>query len=485
VKNIEKRFAVVGAGMAGILAAIKLKQAGHKHITVFEKADRIGGTWRDNRYPGLTCDVPAHAYTYEFAPNPEWSAYLVGGAEIQAYFEKVVDDYGIRPLLRLNSEIVRMEWKGDVWEIETQGGFIDHAHVAIMATGVLHHPKIPDIDGLAGFKGLAMHTAQWDETVALENKRIGIIGNGSTGVQMATALGKAGHSIVHFQRSPQWIMPYPNYVYTEDDKAAFRASREAIDAIRYDPTYEANVRRFTSGVVDIESDQMHELEGYCLMNLEQSVLDPVLKEKLRPTYRAACKRLIYSADYYAVAQQPNVETVVCGIHKVLPEGIEDKDGTFHPLDVIALATGFHTDRFIRPISVIGIGGRNMEDAWAERCVAYYAISIPDFPNFFLLNGPSSPVGNFSLIDVAERQWKYVEQLLNRVADGNGRGIVASHDALAAYEERRIAAAKSSIFGSGCTSWYLDKTGVPITWPWDYDAFDKAMQRPDFDAYEVI
>jgi cation diffusion facilitator CzcD-associated flavoprotein CzcO len=481
----EQRYAIVGAGMAGILAAIKLKEAGHKHITVYEKADRIGGTWRENRYPGLTCDVPAHAYTYEFAPNPEWSAYLVGGDEIQAYFEKVVDDYGIRPLIRFNSEIVHMEWAGDQWMIETKDGIKDNAHVAIMATGVLHVPKYPDIPGLDRFKGNAMHTARWDVDVDLSGKRIGVIGNGSTGVQMVTHLGLKGHDIVHFQRSPQWMMPYPNFKYTEEDKARFRASRDAVEEVRQDPTYWASIRRFTSGIVDIESDRMKEIEHICAEFLESAVTNPALREKLRPNYRAACKRLIYSMDYYNVAQQPNVETVVCGIREVVADGIIDNEGKHHRLDVLALATGFHTDRFIRPISVKGMGGRDIEDAWRERCNAYFAISIPGFPNFFLLNGPSSPVGNFSLIDVAERQWSYIEQLLNRAAASNAAGIAASDKAMAHYEDRRIKAAKASIFGSGCTSWYLDATGVPITWPWDYDAFANAMAEPVFDDFDMV
>jgi cation diffusion facilitator CzcD-associated flavoprotein CzcO len=485
VASTDKRFIIIGAGMAGILAAIKLREGGHTNVAIYEKADRIGGTWRDNRYPGLTCDVPAHAYTYEFAPNPEWSAYLVGGKEIQAYFEKVVDDFGVRALINFNAEIVRMEWKDDQWEVETAGGVIDHAHAVIACTGVLHHPKTPDIKGLARFAGTAMHTAEWDESLPLDGKRIGIIGNGSTGVQMAVALGKAGHALVHFQRSPQWMMPYPNFAYSEEDKARFRANVDEINAIRYDPTYEANVQRFTTGITDIDGPEMTAIEDICRNWLEQAVVDPVLRAKLTPNYRAACKRLIYSLDYYAVAQQPNVETIVCGIDEIVPEGVIDNEGVLHKLDVLALATGFHTDRFIRPISVKGIGGRDIEEAWATRCHAYMAISVPDFPNFFLMNGPSSPVGNFSLIDVAEKQWVYIEQLLNRVGESNARGIVASHKAHAAYEDRRIKAAKASIFGSGCTSWYLDATGVPITWPWDYAAFAEAMERPDFDAFEVV
>lgn len=485
MSSSDKRFIIIGAGMAGILGAIKLRKAGHSNVAIYEKADRIGGTWRDNRYPGLTCDVPAHAYTYEFAPNPEWSAYLVGGAEIQAYFEKVVDDFDIRTLIHFNTEIVRMEWIDDQWEVETASGKVDHAHAVIACTGVLHFPKVPEIKGLKSFAGKAMHTAEWDESVPLSGKRIGIIGNGSTGIQMAVALGKAGHDVAHFQRSPQWIMPYPNFEYTEEDKTRFRSNLEAINEIRYDPTYEANVQRFTKGITDIDGPEMSAIEDICRGWLEQAVVDPALREKLTPNYRAACKRLIYSFDYYGVAQQPNVETIVCGIDEILPEGVRDNEGVLHRLDIMALATGFHTDRFVRPISVKGVGGRDIEDAWATRCNAYMAISIPDFPNLFLMNGPSSPVGNFSLIDVAEKQWVYIEQLLNRVGESNARGIAASHSAHNAYEDRRIKAAKASIFGSGCTSWYLDSTGVPITWPWDYAAFAEAMKTPDFDAFEML
>ena len=479
------RFAIIGAGMAGILAAIKLREAGHQHVTIYEKASAIGGTWRENRYPGLTCDVPAHAYTYEFAPNPEWSSYLVGGDEIQAYFEKVVDDYGIRPLIRFNTEIVAMTWRGDHWLLESRDGQRSIAHVAIMCTGVLHHPKMPDIPGLEDFEGVAMHTARWDPALPLDGKRIGVIGGGSTGVQMVTHLGLRGHDLVHFQRSPQWMMPYPNRPYSEAEKEEFRRDRQAIEAIRQDPTYWANVRRFTSGIVDIESDRMKEIEDICRDFLENAVRDPDLREKLRPDYRAACKRLIYSLDYYEVVQRPNVETVVCGIERFVPEGIVDREGKLHRLDVVALATGYHTDRFVRPISVTGLAGRTMEEAWAERCAAYMAISIPGFPNFFLMNGPSSPVGNFSLIDVAERQWAYISQLLERTAQSNAAGIMASERSFADYEDRRIKAAKASIFGSGCTSWYLDATGVPITWPWDYDAFAEAMASPVFEDYEIV
>lgn len=478
------RFAIIGAGMSGILAAIKLHQAGNGDVVVFEKAERIGGTWRDNRYPGLACDVPAHAYTYEFAPNSEWSSFFVGGPEIQAYFEKVVDDYGVRPFIRFDSEVTAVDWTDEGWRIEIADGHVDYADVVIVASGVLHHPNIAEIPQLESFAGRAMHTAQWDEKLDLGGKRIGVIGNGSTGVQMVAHLGLEGYDVVHFQRTPQWIMPAPNFPYSEEDKAAFRASVAAIDAVRYHPEFLASVDRFTIGVTDMNSPQMAEIEGICRDNLEQNVHDPVLREKLRPTYKAACKRLIYSSTYYDAVQLPNVEVVVGSIDTVAPEGVVMEDGTLHKCDILAIATGFDADRYIRPAKVTGVGGIALDDVWAERCAAYLGIAVPDFPNMFFLNGPTSPLGNFSLIDIAECQWRSIEQLIAKVVSGEAKTVAIRHDAFAKQEAARVEAHRNTIWSSGCTSYYLDKTGVPIVWPWTYTRFREDTKVPDFAAFEM-
>ena len=478
------RFAIVGAGMSGILAAIKLRMAGHEEVVVFEKADRVGGTWRENRYPGLACDVPAHAYTYEFAPNPEWSAYFAGGPEIQTYFEKVVDDYGVRALIRFNSEVAALDWIGDRWRIRTTGNYLDHADVVIVASGVLHHPNIPDIPGLDGFAGPAMHTARWDQDLDLAGKRIGVIGNGSTGVQMVAHLGLNGLEAVHFQRTPQWIMPAPNFPYSEADRAAFRESVAAIDAVRYHPDFIAAVDRFTNGVTDMNSPGILEVEALCRKNLEDQVRDPELREKLRPTYRAACKRLIYSSSYYEAVQKSNVEIVVGPLRSIVPRGVVDSEGLLHEVDVLALATGFDADRYIRPAKVHGEGGVALDDVWATRCAAYLGVCVPSFPNLFFLNGPTSPLGNFSLIDIAERQWGFIEQLIARLVSGEAKRIEIKTDAFAEQEAARVAAHRNTIWSSGCNSYYLDRTGVPIVWPWPYERFREQTRTPDFAAFET-
>lgn len=478
-KSRELRYAVIGAGMSGILAAIKLRERGETSFTVYEKTEELGGTWRDNRFPGLTCDTPSHAYSYSFALNPDWSKNYAGGPEIQAYFKKVATDFGIIPHIRFSSEVISCQFDDahSSWKLELSNGDQTEADVVIVASGVLHHPNIPELPGLDSFKGKAFHSARWDDSAVLDGTRVGVIGCGSTGIQIVNALSRRSGRVIHFQRSPQWIMPVPQFPYTEEERAAFRNNPSLMDAIRNDPQYWANIYRFTDGLTDSNSPQMLEIQEICRQNLEDSVADPALREKLRPDYPAACKRLIYSWEYYDCVQQPTVHVETGGIEAIESSGVRMKDGTFHPLDVLVLATGFRADQFIRPTLVTGRDGLSLDEFWDVRPTAHYAITLPGFPNFFMLNGPGSPVGNFPLIDIAERQWVYIEQLLEPLRGGKALVVEPTPQAHAAYEERRIKAARKTIFGAGCTNWYLDKTGVPGTWPWGYQEFADAMAVP--------
>lgn len=484
-RNMDLRFVVIGAGMSGILASIRLREAGYCNVILLEKAATLGGTWRENRYPGLNCDVPAHAYTYSFAPNAEWSSYLAPGPEIQDYFVDVFDRYKLGEIAHFGQEVDSVTYRDGVWTVATKAGMVCEADVVLAATGVLHHPRMPDIAGMESFAGTIAHSARWDESTPTDGLRIGIVGSGSTGVQIVSELAPRASKVSHFQRSPQWIMPMPNEPYTDEQREAFRRDPALIDAIRYDPQYLANVLRFTEGIIKPDSEEMLAIEAIVLDNLEQNVTDPVLREKLRPDYRAACKRLIYSPDYYQVVQQHDVDIIVEGIERIEPEGIRTRDGVMHELDVIILATGFHADRFIRPTTVTGRGGVSLDEIWSSHATAYNAISLPDFPNFFFLNGPTGPVGNFSLIDVAERQWGYIEQLFDKVATGACAEISVTADAMARYDAARAEAARGTIFASGCSSWYIGKDGVPMTWPWSYGRFAEVMEKPDFGDFEMV
>lgn len=477
------RFVIIGAGMSGILSVIRLREAGYTDITVYEKGSRPGGTWRENTYPGLACDVPAHLYTYSFELNPEWTHRFASGADIQRYFEDVAARYGVLDCVRFNEEIARCEFKDHRWHLTTKGGTQDVADVVIAASGVLHHPSYPDIPGLQSFAGAAFHTARWDHTVPLEGKRIGIIGTGSTAVQIVSALVYRVGKLALFQRTPQWILPIENTAYTEEERREYRAHPEQLRALR-DELKTSFSRWFTNAVIDANSPQLLEIERMCRENLEQNVRDPVLREKLRPNYRAACKRLIMSPDFYQAIQHPHAELVTEGIECIEPAGVRTRDGRLHEFDVLVIATGFKADRFMRPAEVIGRNGVRLNDVWAQRPSAYLSITIPEFPNLFMLNGPNGPVGNFSLIEIAELQFDYVLQLVNLLRDGPAREISPRRSAMEAFEEERVAAAKHTVWTTGCRSWYLDDRGVPASWPFTFERFCAEMARPKLEAFEL-
>lgn len=478
------RFIIIGAGVSGVLAAIKLKEAGFTDIAVFEKAQRLGGTWRDNRYPGVACDIPSHLYCYSFAPNADWSHRYAPGAEILGYLEDVARRFDVLRHIRFGQEISRCEFTNNAWHVETTGGSTYDADVIIAATGVTHHPSIPRLAGLESFLGSRVHSAQWPADLDIAGKRIGIVGTGSSAVQLVSASVKQAAQVVVFQRTPQWIMPQENPPYSEEEKASFRGDPVTMSLMR-SGMQRKFVENFSDAVTDIDSPRLREIETLCRDYLEKEVSDPTLREQLRPNYRAACKRLVVSPDFYRAIQRPNAKLVVANIEGVEPRGVRTRDGEMHELDVLVLATGFRTDRFIRPAQVIGRAGCKLDDMWSPRPSAYLCVAVPEFPNFFLLNGPNGPVGNFPLIEVAEIQMRYVLQLIEPLRRGEYAAISPTLASTRAFEAARIEQAKRTVWASGCRSWYLDESGVPAAWPWSIAKFRELMNSPAWDDFERV
>ncbi len=481
--NQDLRFIVIGAGMAGILATIKLREAGYSDITIYEKNPKLGGTWYENTYPGLSCDVPSHLYSYDFAPNPEWSRQFSPGPEIREYFEDVAKRFGVFELIRFDTEATHCAFADGRWQLELADGSRDQADFIIAATGVLHHPNLPDFQGLDSFAGAAFHSARWDHDVATEGKKVGVVGTGSSAVQIVTALAGEVGELVLFQRTPQWIMPVPNRDYSTEEKENFRKHPGEMRKIR-DEVSKAFIEGFANALVDADAPTIQAIQTACEANLEENVREPELRERLRPNYRAACKRLVMCAGFYDAVQHPNTRLVTDPIERIEPEGVRTADGSLHELDVLVMATGFKVEQFVRPMTVIGRNGVALDDIWHDGPSAYLAVTVPEVPNFYMLNGPNGPVGNFSLIDVADLEVGYILQLIEEVGAGRARELCVSREAMDRFNRERKQAAKTTIWATGCNSWYLDASGLPTAWPWTYDRFTEEMAQPKLDDYDV-
>jgi cation diffusion facilitator CzcD-associated flavoprotein CzcO len=472
--------AIVGAGMSGLCMAVKLQDAGIDSYTIFEAADEVGGTWRDNTYPGLTCDVPSRFYSYSFRPNPEWSHLLPPGPEVRAYFRDVATERGIRPHIRFGTEVTSAQYRDGRWWLGTDAE--EPFDILITATGFLRIPSYPDIPGLDTFAGPSFHSARWDHSVSLSDKRIGLIGTGSTGVQITTELGGNVRELRIFQRTPQWVFPMPNPRYTALTKAILRRHRN-LNRIGY---------RFWQGVYEnffframLEPCWQRRLvAALCRWNLRLSVHDRELRRKLTPEYQAMCKRQVAAWNYYQAIQKPGVHLVTDAIDHVEPNGVVTADGTLHELDVLVLATGFDAHAYVRPMNLVGKHGLTLDEAWVDGPHAYRSVAVPGFPNLFMLMGPHSPIGNQSLVIVAENQADYAMWWINQIRDGRVASAAPTPAATKHYNEQMKADLPQTVWATGCKSWYIGKDGLPELFPWHpvrHRALLRSPQLSDFDV----
>ena len=481
----EKRavkVAIIGAGMSGLCMAAKLQDAGIDTFTIFEQADEVGGTWRDNTYPGLTCDVPSRYYSYSFRPNPQWSRVMSAGPEIQAYFQQVATERNIRPHIRFGTEVISAVYRDGRWWVRTTSGE-DAFDVLITATGVLRVPRYPDIAGLDMFAGPIFHSARWDHSVPLSDKRIGLIGTGSTGVQITAALGGNVRGLKIFQRTAQWVLPAPNVRYSRLTKAALQRW-PVMNKVGY-RVWQAYVERATLGRATVEPCwQRRVLSALCRWNLRLSVRNPDMRRKLTPSYEAMCKRQIIAGRYYRAIQKPGVDLVTEAIDHVEPTGVVTSDGVLHELDVLVLATGFDSHAYMRPMQIVGENGVTLEKAWRDGPRAYRSVALPGFPNLFMLMGPHSPVGNQSLVIIAESQADYALWWIDKIRGGHVVAAAPTETATKLYNDEMKAAMPQTIWVTGCNSWYLGKDGLPELFPWRPVRHRELLSTPEPTDFEV-
>ncbi len=460
--NLRKpRVVIAGAGMSGMFMGIQLKRAGIEDFTIYEKAVEVGGTWRENTYPGLSCDVPAHYYSYPFELNPDWTQLFAKGPEIQKYMRHVADKYHLREHIEFGQELANGEHDGKHWQLKTSEGKTDQADVLVTACGVLHHPSYPKIPGLDDFAGTAFHSSRWPDELALKDKRIGLIGTGSTGVQIITELGAQGHDLSVFQRTPQWVFPLPNRKYHAVERWLLRHVPFLNKAVHR--IHEFAFEQFFAKAVVHEGGPRKLITRLCEWNLNR-VKDPELKRKLTPPDQPMCKRMVISGGFYNSVQKGNVQVVDTAIDKIVPEGVVTSDGKLHELDVLVLATGFKAHDFMRPMELRTGDGKTLSALWGERVKAYRSVALPGFLNLFMLQGPKSPVGNFSLISIAQTQTDYIMDCIRLWQKGEFDAMAPLTSVTDRLDDELANSMDGTVWVTGCNSWYLDENGVPDTWP---------------------
>ena len=477
------RVAVVGSGFAGLATAIGLKREGRDDFVLLERAGALGGTWRDNSYPGCACDVPSHLYSFSFAPNPDWTRSFSPQPEIEAYLHRTAQEYGVLPHIRYGAELTGAQWDDteQVWHLQTARGDLD-AEVLVLGTGGLSDPAIPALPGLETFAGKTFHSATWAHDYDLRGKRVAVIGTGASAIQFVPAVQPQVAHLTLFQRTAPWVLP-------RRDRAISRKERTLYQRI---PALQKLARTAIywgreSWVLGFSFDQriMGLAEKQALGFLAKQVEDPVLRAKLTPDFRLGCKRVLLSNTYFPALAQPNVDVVTEGITEVRQRGIVTADGSVHEVDAIVFGTGFRVTDPPVAERIVGRGGVSLRDHWAAGGMrALHGATTSGFPNLFYLVGPNTGLGHTSIVFVIETQVAY---LLDALRQLDARGLAtleARPEAEAAYNSRVQRRLRKTVWNTGgCSSWYLDKSGRNTTlWPTFTFSFRRQLRRCDLTQY---
>lgn len=470
------KVVIVGAGMTGILMTIKLREAGITDITILEKKDDLGGTWRENTYPGVACDIPAHMYAYSFEPNPDWSHMMAEGSEIMNYFSRVACKYGVTEKINFNEAVTKSIYDKGKWTVTSSKGNTYVADFVINCTGILHHPAKPNIKGIESFAGDMFHTAEWNHDAVLKGKRVGVIGTGSTATQVIPEVAKEAGKLSVFQRTPQWIFPAANMKYSEAFKTKLRKNPNRLR--RLANTYKWMLSNLLTKAVTGHQPQKAIFSAICKLNLKMSVKDKALRKKLTPDYEVGCKRIISNVTFYKAIQRKNVELVTDGIAEITEKGVITRDGKTHELDALILSTGFNSFNFMRPVDMRGKNGLKINDAWSRKIQCYRSLFIPEFPNSFLMLGPNTPIGNFSVTAMSEVQSGYILKVIQRWRENEFDEIDVKPAAVKRFNEYMKKGMENTVWVGGCQSWYMDADGDPILWPYTWQRWEQEMEEPE-------
>jgi cation diffusion facilitator CzcD-associated flavoprotein CzcO len=475
--------AIVGSGFAGLGMAIALEGQGRSDYEVFERADSLGGTWRDNHYPGCACDVPTPLYSFSFAPNPDWSYLYARHDEIRAYLENCADEFGVRDRIQFNNGVATAAWDDDAgrWNLTLDDGSKRTARVVVAGIGGLNRPVLPDIPGLEDFSGPVMHSAAWDHSVDLAGKRVAVIGTGASAIQIVPEVAKVAGRLDVFQRTAPWVLPRIDFRMRDWMKTLFRRvplTQKALRAVIW------GIQESVAFPLTVRPGLTKPFEAAGRRNIARGVKDKALRKRLTPGYKVGCKRILLSNDYYPAFARDNVDLVTDPIARITEGGIETASGELRDVDVIVCATGFDIREAFEQAGVSGRDGVTLSDLLAERIEAHRGTMVSGFPNAFLLSGPNTGTGNMSQVFMIEQQIGFVEKALETMRRKGADRIEVTPEAQRAFNDQIIERMDGTVWVTGgCKSWYLTEDGHSgVLWPGFSTVFRRELSKLDEAEY---
>lgn len=478
-------IAILGAGMSGICQAIKLKEAGFNNLTIYEKSEGVGGTWRDNTYPGCGCDVPSHLYSFSFEAKPDWSEKWSLQPEILKYFEDTAEKYGLLEHCKFNTEVKSAKFDEDSakWQLELASGETEEYNILISGLGQLNQPLTPEFKGKDSFKGPQFHSARWDHSVDLKDKTVCVIGNGPSAVQFVPEIQPEVKKMINFQRSPAWVRDRGNFAYTP----------EQIERFENWDWYRKMYRGWIYWGAEIgwpffreKSPLAGVLRKRCEDTLEAQIEDETLREKLLPNFKPGCKRILISDDYYPALAAGNVDVLRQGIKEIVPNGVIGEDGELYECDAIIYATGFLSTDFLTPMEITGLDGVSLNDAWKDGAEAHRGVAVSGFPNFFMLYGPNTNLGHNSIIFMTEVEANYITKCVKKLAAQGADYLMPTKQAMKRFNEKIQKKADKTVWAGSCNSWYKNEAGkITNNWPSWTVSFKRSMRSPKWSEYMFV
>jgi cation diffusion facilitator CzcD-associated flavoprotein CzcO len=476
---------IIGCGFAGLGMGVRLKRAKIESFTLLERAAEIGGTWRDNQYPGCACDVQSQLYSYSFEPNAGWSRAFAEQGEIREYLRRCADKYGLRRHIRFGQEVTRASFDDArcLWTVETSSGDTYRARVVVSAMGALSNPAYPTIPGMERFEGERFHSATWNRGYDFAGKRVAVIGSGASAIQFVPQIAPKVERLDIYQRTPPWILPKPDRTIGSAERAIYRSLPIAQKLVRWCLYWELEARVLAFAV---HPALMRAVAWQARRHIRRSIEDRELRAKLTPEYTVGCKRVLISNDYYGALARPNVSVVTDGIREIRARSVVDQTGHERDVDAIVFATGFQAQDPVRRGMIFGRRGQDLVDAWHDGPEAYKGTTVAGFPNLFLLLGPNTGLGHSSVLFMIESQIAYVMDALRQMRANDWLSLDVQPDAQSAFNHKLKLKSAKAVWQSGCKSWYLTESGRNTTmWPDFSFRFRQLTRNFDASAYRVL